>query len=279
MKTIVPHVSVDLDAVTSSWLVVRYMPGWTEAGFNFVPAGTTLNGADPDEDLNIIHVDTGLGKFDHHQFADNKLSATKRVFDYLQEKSYVKKTDLPALSRIVEFVTLIDNFGEVYFPDPTSDIYDFSLYQLTEGLKQLGKKDEEVVRIMFTLLDATLELFKKKINAEDEVKKGYIFKTKWGKSLALETQNEEALKYALKQGYKIVARRNPKKGFVRIKSAPEKEIDLTPVHEEIVKKDPSATWFLHSSKHMLLNGSSKNPTAVASNLPLKKVVEILQSIA
>src|SRR3989338_2555033 len=241
MKTIVPHVSVDLDAVTSSWLVVRYMPGWTEAGFNFVPAGTTLNGADPDEDLNIIHVDTGLGKFDHHQFADNKLSATKRVFDYLQEKSYVKKTDLPALSRIVEFVTLIDNFGEVYFPDPTSDIYDFSLYQLTEGLKQLGKKDEEVVRIMFTLLDATLELFKKKINAEDEVKKGYIFKTKWGKSLALETQNE---------------------------------IDLTPVHEEIVKKDPSATWFLHSSKHMLLNGSSKNPTAVASNLPLKKVVEI-----
>lgn len=279
MKMVVAHISVDLDAVTSSWLVVRFMPGWKNSSFQFVPAGQTLGNKPPDENPDIIHVDTGLGKFDHHQFSSNKLSATKRVFEYLKKRECIKKRDIPAVSRIVDFVTLIDNFGEVYFHEPTSDIYDFSLHQLTEGLKSINKNDEEIMSFMFTALDAILELFKKKIHAEEEVKKGFVFKTVWGKGLAMETQNEEALKYALKLGYKVVVRRNPEKRFIRIKTLPEKAIDLTSTYKKVVAIDPDATWFLHSGKHMLLNGSSKNPQAKVSSLSLKKVIEILQSIA
>lgn len=278
MKTIVSHVSTDLDAVASSWLITRYLPGWKDASFKFVPAGKTLGDKSPDEDPNIAHVDTGRGRFDHHQFASDKLSATKRVYDYLLEKKHLKKSDQDALGRIADFATMIDHFGEVYFPNPTSDLYDFSLYRLIEGLKNIGKRDEEIMRHVFVELDGVLELLKKKINAEKEIERGFVFQNKWGKALAVETQNEETMKMALKQGFRTVVKRNPSTHFIRIKTLPDKDIDLTAVYKEILKVDAKATWFLHAGKHMLLNGSSKSPDAKPSSLTLKKVIEILRSI-
>lgn len=278
MKTIVAHISPDLDAAASSWLLLRFRPGWKNADIAFVPAGTTLDNMVVDSNPDIAHVDTGLGIFDHHQFNDKTLSATKRVFQYLTKNGHIKDKDFEALNRLVEFVTSIDNFGEVYFHDPTADRYDFMLHQIVEGFKTLNKSGQEICEFTFEALDSILQLIRQKIAAEDDIKNGYIFQSKWGKALAMETKNEEALKYALKLGYRVVIRRNPQKGFTRIKSRPEKEIDLTPVHDEIKKLDKKGTWFLHVSKHMLLNGSSKNPTAVPSSLPLKKVIEIIQKI-
>ena len=67
MKTIVTHIGPDLDAIASIWLVKMFYPGWEEAGIAFVPAGTTLGRLPPDENPEIMHVDTGFGRFDHHQ--------------------------------------------------------------------------------------------------------------------------------------------------------------------------------------------------------------------
>ena len=53
-------------------------------------------------------------------------------------------------------------------------------------------------------------------------------------------------------------------------------IDLTPVYEQLKKRDPDATWFLHVSKRMLLNGSSKNPKMRGSKLALRGVIEVLK---
>ena len=274
-KIIVMHMSVDLDATGSSWLLKRYMPGCSDATYQFVPAGKTLDGKPADSDPNILHVDTGMGLFDHHQFADNTLSATKRVLNYLTDKKLVKEKDLQPLSRIVNFITIIDHFGEVFFDDPTSDVYDFSLYQLTEALRATCKTDEEICEYMHMALDGILELFKKKVNAEKEIKAGFVFKNKWGKAIAMETQNEETMKLALKQVFKTVIKRNPNTGAIRIKTMPDKEIDLTEAHQKIIAIDPGATWFLHVGKHMLLNGSTKDPNAKSSSLTLRKVIEIL----
>ncbi len=56
------------------------------------------------------------------------------------------------------------------------------------------------------------------------------------------------------------------------------DIDLTPVYKKLSKMDPDATWFLHISKRMLLNGSSKNPSMKGSRLTLSEVVEVLQNV-
>lgn len=278
MKTIVAHLSVDLDAISSAWLLKRHRPGWEDAQLKFVPAGTTLNDRPVDENPEIAHVDTGLGMFDHHQIQDTSLCAAKRVFDYLVKENNIKKHDFEPLSRIVDFVVKIDNFKEVFFPDPTSDVYDFALHQILEGLKGVVTTDAERCEIGFVLLDAVLQLFRNKVKAEKEIKQGLIFQSKWGKSLGLETGNEEALRFALLTGYNLVVRKDPERGNIRIKTMPDKKFDLTPIYEKLKAVDPKATWFLHISKNMLLNGSSKNPNSTPSYLSLQKVIEIIKKI-
>jgi hypothetical protein len=82
-------------------------------------------------------------------------------------------------------------------------------------------------------------------------------------------------------GYVIVLRKDPRKGYVRIKAVPATEkidIDLTPAYEELKKKDPDATWFLHISKKMLLNGSAKSPKMKPTKLELNEIIKILEKI-
>lgn len=276
-KTIVTHISPDQDAIGSSWLIKRYLPEWESAEHAFVPAGQTLDGKDPDADPNIIHVDTGLGKFDHHQLTE-RTSATKRVFDYLAEEGYIKEKDLIAIEHMVLFITEIDNFGEVHFQDPNSTRYAFCLHEFIYPLRSQLTSDTELVSMVFLILDSILFTVKNNIKAEEEMKEGLILKTKWGKTLVMETKNEAAIKYALKSGYELVIRKDPESGHVRIKTLPDEKYDLTKLYKKILKVDGKASWFLHSSKNMLLNGSSKAPDSVPSGLSLKRIVEIVKEI-
>lgn len=93
MRKIVTHKASDLDAVTSTWLIKRFLPGWENAEIAFVPAGSKLAGSytrkgeiietvDGDE---VIHVDTGMGPLDHHQTQDNNVCATSLAFGYVKD--------------------------------------------------------------------------------------------------------------------------------------------------------------------------------------------------
>lgn len=278
MKTIVTHIYPDLDAITSCWLVKRYYPDWSEADIQFVAAGSTFHDKNPDGDSDIIHVDTGLGKFDHHQ-TDEFTCATKRVFEFLVNEDCIPQYDRDPLDRLVTHVNEIDHFAEVNFPEPTADRYEFSLYQVIDGLNLISKNGgSEVIGCVFTILDAILQLFKNKIKAEEEITKGYVFTSHWGKTIAFETKNEESVKLALKMGFSLVIRKDPEQGNVRIKTLPKKELSLSKLYEVLKKNDSKATWYLHPSKNMLLNGSTKRPSSVPTVLPLKKVIEIVKRI-
>ncbi len=277
MKTVVTHIHPDLDAITSVWLVTRFFPGWEEASIELVAAGTTYNNQSPDADPNIIHVDTGLGKFDHHQ-TDAYTSATKLVYEYLLSNNFITAADREALERLVTHVNDIDHFAEVHFPEPTSDRYEFTLSQIIEGLNSTLTTSGQVLSCVLLMLDALLRIFKNKTKAEEEIKKGFVFSSKWGKSLAMETRNEEAMKLSLKMGYSLVIRKDPIKGNIRIKTLPKKELDLTPIYNRLKELDPKATWFLHSSKNILLNGSSKGPNMVPTTLTLQLVIEKIKEI-
>ncbi len=277
MKTVVTHFSPDLDAIASVWLIKRLLPGWNEAQMKFVAAGSTYEKMLPDADPNIIHVDTGFGKFDHHQ-SNEDTSATKLVFEYLSSKNYVPAKHIPALTRLVEVVNVIDHFGEFYFPEPAADRYQFMLYEIIEGMKASLPDDILLCERSFPLFDAVYQLLKNKVHAEGEIKKGFVFQSKLGKTIVMESKNEETMKLSLMLGYEVVIRRDPDRGFVRIKTQPKKKFDLTVLSEKLKVADSKATWFLHASKHMLLNGSSKNPDSVPSTLTLQKLIEIVKAI-
>jgi len=277
MKTIVTHLSPDLDAIASVWLIKKYLPNWNDAQVKFVPSGTTLDNQSPDSDKDVIHVDTGLGKFDHHQTNDYT-SATKLVYKYLIGRDYIEEKEIKPLEKIIEYVNSTDHFAEVFYSDPEADRYDFMVRQLVDGLKVINRDEAKLMEIIFLLLESALIVFKNKVNAEEEINRGFVFKSYLGRSLALESKNEEAVKLALKKGFTLVIRRHPEVGFTRIKTIPEKKYSLRPIYEKILEVDKKGSWFFHISEHMLLNGSSGNPKLIPTPLSLNKIIEIIKSV-
>lgn len=275
MKTIVTHIGPDCDAITSVWLVKMFFPGWEEAAYAFVPAGTTLGKLPPEYNPEILHVDTGFGKFDHHQTNDD-ICAASLVYDEIKKTRGYDR----ALERIITLVNDIDHFREVFYPNPAADFWDFGLVAMIDGWRLMYPDNPiKIVDLGMNALDGIYKSFQNKIWAEKELKEnGVEFRTKWGKGIGFETQNDDVVRLAQKNGYMVAVRKDPKKGYLRIKSFPKPEIDLEPVYDRLKAEEPDATWFLHASHHMLLNGSSKNPDMRPTKKTLQQVIDVIKSI-
>jgi hypothetical protein len=293
MKVIVTHKSPDLDALTSVWLLKRFYQGWQDATLHFVSAGNRMEGAvqkkggaiEQIEGKEVIHVDTGLGVLDHHETNDQKVCAASRVLDFVREHShdadFAESAKYKALQRMIGIVVENDHFQEVFRSNADALYQDFSMEGVLDGFKyQHPEKDKECIEFGMLCLDALLHTFENRIWAESEMKEnGREFQTQWGKALAIETLNDEVLKLAQISGYVVVVRRDPHHGFIRIKGRPEKVgesggVDFTQVYEKIKTLDTKGTWFLHVSKKMLLNGSSKNPDSVPTTLTLEDIIQL-----
>jgi len=302
MKIVVTHTSPDMDAITSVWLIKKYLPGWADAVVKFVPAGNRIDGGkwanenqkfpiEKIEEDEVIHVDTGLGPLDHHQTSSDKVCGASLTWDYVRGKndefrvadSEKTKDRIEALSRMVKVVVDIDHFKEVFWEDAVADYHEFNLINILEGLKfQFQNQDDYYVDFVSKCLDAILHEFENRIWAEREIAgNGQEFKTRFGKGIGFEILNDTVIKLAQKMGYVIVVRKDPRKGYVRIKAVPsssKKNIDLTSSYEELKKLDPEATWYLHVSRKMLLNGSAKNPKMRPSKLSVKEIIKVLEQI-
>ena len=305
MKIIVTHSSPDMDAITSVWLIRRFLTEWENAVVKFVPAGerignikyqsfdklrtnikNPIEAVDEDE---IINVDTGLGPLDHHQTASDNVCAASLTFDFVKrtQNSGNKKWEdrVAAVDRMVKVVVDIDHFKEVFWKDATSDYHEFSVGSILDGLKlQKQNQDDFYVDFISNCLDAILHEFENRIWAEKEISKnGTRFKTRFGKGIGFETINDSVIKLAQKMGYVLVVRKDPRKGYVRVKARPSlgiqnRDIDLTLAYEKLKKMDPTATWFLHIGKKMLLNGSVKNPKMRPTRLGLNDIIKVLEKI-
>jgi hypothetical protein len=311
MKIIVTHISPDWDAIASIWILKKYLPGWNKAKVEFVPAGQRLAKAGDRRKVNIydspiervgsdeiIHVDTGLGPLDHHQTDDRSISAAGLCWEYIKKLAALGQVQIgqeeklkdrkEAIDRVIKFIVDTDHFAEVFWPEASSDRYEFTILGVLEGLKLLKpNEDDYYVEWGREVLDSLMHQFENRIWAEREIRDhGKVFQTRWGRAIGFETLNDDVLKLAQKMGYSLAVRKDPRKGYVRIKARPcaenredkSKEIDLTLAYEKLKKIDPEATWFLHASKKMLLNGTPKNPKMVPTKLSLTEIIEVLRSI-
>ena len=277
-KLIVTHIFPDLDAISGCWLLKKYDSEWERAEIKFVPAGTTWKNQPVDSDPEIVHVDTGRGRFDHHQ-TETRTSAAQLVFNYLNLNNKLPKKDKQALVRLIELVTEIDQFEDFDWPEVAADRYDLCLHHLLDHLKLSGKlNDRELIAQGFLLLEAVVFGFKQRIKAEAEIKQGLEFETKWGRAVAMETKVSRVSKLAQKQGFKLTVRKEPETGLVAIKCQPKKELDLSTAYQELVKADKQADWYFHPSRHIILNGSRHNQQVRPSRLSLAELVEILKNI-
>lgn len=277
MKKIVTHINPDLDAIASAWLLKRFLLGWEEAEIDFIRADKNDNSQADKNNDDILYVDVGGGKLDHHQINEH-ISATKLCWDYIQGKRANEKLgqlEEKAITRLVDVVTQVDNADDLSWPESKNDRFQFYLHNLIDGWRELSLGNMEVVEEGFRMLDAILLLLKNKLKAEEEITKATVFKTKWGKGICFETGNKHFLNLAIVLGYQVAFIKNPKNGGVRIHARPNSKVDFTGIYKKIRKLDPQSDWFLHSSKKLLLNMASvaqMRPT----KLTLKQIIEILQ---
>lgn len=275
-KTVVTHVSPDLDGILSIWLLRKFHPDFFDSQLAFVPAGSTYKNQPVDSNGDIVHVDTGMGKFDHHQSADFTCAA-QLVYEWLVQEGYVAAGD-EALARMTKIITELDHGWDNYkWCEAENDRYEFCLHNLLVGWKVLYPgQDQHHIDLATAGLEAVYKLLQFKVRAEKEIDQGRKFTTRWGEGVAVTSENQTILDLAIKKGFAVALTRNPKKGNVRVTGSNNLGVDLTGAYEVLRQKDPQATWFLHASKVLLRNGSSRNPQMVATKLTLEEVVEILE---
>jgi uncharacterized UPF0160 family protein len=285
-RLLVTHHAPDLDAVSAVWLLKRFdSQHYADAKVAFVNPGETITLEAAEEfglQLHeVTHVDTGLGEFDHHQpdRGQQRLSAASLVYDHVVRLHPDLAAD-KALQTLVEFVTDIDHFGEVNWPDASSPRYSFMIHELIRGMEfQDPHNDESQLYFGLQCLDNAYGSLTQQLKAIEILDtEGTVFEIKIGKVLAIETRNDETIKLGQKRGFCLVIRKDPKDGNIRIKARPDADIDLTPLAELIKSVDHKGTWYNHPSGKMLINGSRKHRNQTASPLSLNEVIELVKQV-
>jgi len=285
-RLIVTHHAPDLDAIASAWLLVKFDPQkYYDAKVAFVDPGATITlqqaekyGCQLHE---VTHVDTGLGKFDHHRPEQNdpNICATTIVYDYLCEL-HPEIRNNKALHTLVNYVNEIDHFKEIHWPDPANPRYCLMIQELIKGHQFTDPHDNESqLYFGFKCLDYALAMLDEYHGALESIaSKGRIFETSVGECLAIETSNHAIMKVAQRQGYVMVITKNVDKGNVNIKVRPDVAITLEKLHQVVLEKDPGASWFYHNSGKMLINGSRKKRNQTPSKLSIDQLIEITTSL-
>lgn len=278
-KTLVTHKNPDLDAITSLWLFIRFdQSHYGDAHLEFIPASTTYKNLPVDSDPDVVHVDVGYGRFDHHMPGGYETCASKLVYEHLVAQGLVAPSDT-AIRQMVDFSLAIDRFEDSSWDEPLAIRYAYTLHEVIPALHTLAVMDNEsVARYVFIYLDGVYQRLKQVVKAEEEIKGGVEFSWEKGRGIALLSGSSEAIKIAQKQGFSLVILKHPDYGHMRIKAVPEKNIDLTPLYDKILKHDRPDQWFLHPSKQMLLNGSDKSSPKEPTHLGIDEVVALVKEV-
>ncbi|MBD3250768.1 MAG: hypothetical protein GF381_04355 [Candidatus Pacebacteria bacterium] len=283
-RLIVTHYAPDLDAIGATWILKRFDPQtYGQADVAFVNPGEKISLKQTEENgyqlHEVTHVDTGLGKFDHHQpeRANQFVCAASLAHQHVcQVHPEIKKDQ--ALQKIVNFINEIDHFQEINWPTAENIRYSLMLHELIRGYELTHKQNNECqMKFGLRCLDFAYAAVKETMEARDIIdEKGQNFEISHGPCLALETSNDETMKVAQKQGYILVVRKDPNLGHARIKIRPDTQFDLKPLHNKIIDLDKKGTWFYHQGGKMLLNGSAKKKDAIPTSLSLEKIIELIK---
>lgn len=277
-KLIVTHIHPDLDAIMSSWLLVRFdQSRYGDAKFAFVPAPHTYKDLPPDNDPNIVHVDVGAGKFDHHKPGGFSTCASKLVWEELIAEKLIDEEDIP-LKRLVDIALEVDTFADCYWPGTDHPRMALMLHEIIPALHRLQIHDNEaVLRMVFVYLDGVYQRLKDWEKGKEAVNEGEEFESIWGKGIIVTTAADDVSKTAQKMGYEIVVISDEKKGHLKIKTAPGVKTSLKALYDKISLRESPERWVYHNSGHMLFSGSDKGELKERTTLHVKDILEMISA--
>lgn len=235
-----------------------------EASIAFVPAGTTLDGQPADANPTIIHVDTGGGRFDHHQQADRSLSASELVRRAVAPSNR-------ALQKLVAQVTGIDNASAT----DVSKLF-FNINDLVNAYNSMfPNRPVQVAEAMFSNLDAWYEHEARQLRLEQAFEQRVEFETPWGLGIAMESDDGGSSRLAYGRGAVLYAYRDGN-GWMGVAAKARSDVDLQPVYADLQQYDAEADWYLHPGRRLLLCGTAKAPPRTPSRLSLDQLVRVIR---
>lgn len=280
MKKIITHINPDSDAVISAWLIRKFLPGWQEAEIGFAQANEETNQKAQVDDPNLLFVDVGRGKLDHHQTGE-LISASSLCWEYIKQSRPNQPLNLlaaQAVNEIVAIETEIDNTRDLHWPEVGEYRASFYFQNIIESLRGLAETDEQVMALGLRLAEAIFLNLKNKIKGREELKTGIQFEAPWGKGVAIQTGNKYVGWEGEVAGFAVVIQKDPRSGGVRIYARWDSGADLTEVYNKVRLLDGNANWFLHASKKLLLNQASVNKSMRPTKLSLEQLIEIVKKL-
>jgi hypothetical protein len=264
--TIVGHLAPDLDCLTAIWILIRF-GGGAHSDLEFVAAGQTWQNQPVDTNPRVVHVDTGGGRFDHHQRNARDLCAAELV------RRAVAPGDA-ALHRMVRQVCQIDNARA-----PAGEQGFFNITSLIAGYNLLfPNRPHHVAQAMLPNLDAWHEHEARQIRLEAAFARRLEFETPWGLGIAMESDDGGSSKLAYRHGAVLYVYRDGH-GWMGVAAQSRSNVDLSPVYHDLRKIDGGADWYLHPNHRLLLCGSATSPARVPSRLTLPELVSVIQGEA
>jgi hypothetical protein len=261
--TIVGHLAPDLDCLTAIWIFIHF-DNAADAELEFVPAGTTWQQQPVDSNPRVIHVDTGGGRYDHHQRKSRNLCAAELVRRAIAPRD-------PALERMVRQVGQIDNATA-----PAGELGFFNINALITGYNLLfPNRPRHVAYAMLPNLDAWYEHEARQIRLEQAFAHRLEFDTPWGLGIAMESEDGGSSKLAYRYGAVLYAYRDGR-GWMGVAAQARSNVDLAPIYLDLQSVDQEADWYLHPNHRLLLCGSATAPARVLSRLSLPELVRVIQ---
>ncbi len=238
--------------------------GAEDAELLFVAAGSTLANRPPDDDPRIVHVDTGGGRYDHHQVDDMHLSAAELV------RRDVAPDDR-ALMRMVDQVTRLDNARA-----SSREGMFFNINDLINGYNVLyPTRPHHVALAMLANFDAWYEHETRMLRLEQAFARRLEFRTRWGLGIAMQSDDGGSSRLAYERGAVLYAYRDGR-GYMGVAAQSRSPVDLEPVYVDLKQVDPQADWYLHPNRRLLLCGTPKAPPRIPSRLSLEELVAVLR---
>ena len=264
-STIVAHLAPDLDCIAAIWIFKRF-GGLHDVNLQFVPAGTTLNNQPADSNPQVVHVDTGHGRFDHHQRHVRTLSAAELV------RRTIAAHDV-ALERMIRQVTLIDNALPTERPG-------CDLGTLADTFNTLYEDDPaRVVELMLPNLDAWYAHEVRQVELGEAFVQRIEFHTPWGRGIAMQGPNGGSSTMAYRAGAVLAVYRETRHGWMGVAAQSRSRVDLQPLAARLAVIDGEADWYLHPSNRLLLCGTPKAPATRVSQLSMEELVGAIEGLS
>lgn len=263
-SVLVGHFAPDLDCITAIWLLKRFANA-EGAELQFVPSGQTLGGFPADSNPSVIHVDTGGGRFDHHQRFSTELCAAELV-----RRAFIPNDT--AIKKIVYHVCQIDNARQT-----SSDPSCLNVTALIAGYNQIyPDSPAAVVAAMLPNLDAWYHYEQCQAQALQAFAQRIEFDTPWGMGIAVESETGGSSTMAYGYGAVLYAYRDAR-GWMGIAAQSRSAVDLSQVYAELRVIDAGADWYLHPNRRLLLCGTAKSPPRSPSRLSLVELVAVIEN--